>query len=102
MLERFLAGRRGIRHCEASLARGREPICCPARTRDRLPRMKITLIHPPIYLNVHAMTALRPSVPLGLAYIAGVLWKARYDASDGSWRPTARMLCLARDPTRGS
>ncbi len=35
--------------------------------------MRIQLIHPPVYLNVHAMTALRPSMPLGLAYIAAVL-----------------------------
>jgi radical SAM superfamily enzyme YgiQ (UPF0313 family) len=35
--------------------------------------MKVQLIHPPVYLNVHAMTALRPSMPLGLAYIAAAL-----------------------------
>ena len=35
--------------------------------------MKIQLINPPVYLNVHAMTALRPSMPLGLAYIAASL-----------------------------
>lgn len=35
--------------------------------------MRIQLVHPPVYLNVHAMTALRPSMPLGLAYIASVL-----------------------------
>ena len=38
--------------------------------------MKVQLIHPPVYLNVHAMTALRPSLPLGLAYIAAALRKA--------------------------
>ncbi|MEZ5988834.1 MAG: radical SAM protein [Planctomycetota bacterium] len=35
--------------------------------------MRIQLIHPPVYLNVHAMTALRPSLPLGLAYVAAAL-----------------------------
>ena len=39
------------------------------RARDA-PPMKVQLIHPPLFLNVHAMTALRPSLPLGLAYIA--------------------------------
>lgn len=43
--------------------------------------MKIQLIHPPIYLNVHAMTALRPSVPLGLAYVAASLRKAGHEVS---------------------
>jgi radical SAM superfamily enzyme YgiQ (UPF0313 family) len=38
--------------------------------------MNIQLVHPPIYLNVHAMTALRPSLPLGLAYVAAALRKA--------------------------
>ncbi|MCC6673229.1 MAG: B12-binding domain-containing radical SAM protein [Planctomycetes bacterium] len=35
--------------------------------------MRITLIHPPVYINKHGLTALRPSLPLGLAYIAAVL-----------------------------
>ena len=35
--------------------------------------MKITLIHPPVYINKNGLTALRPSLPLGLAYIAAVL-----------------------------
>jgi radical SAM superfamily enzyme YgiQ (UPF0313 family) len=35
--------------------------------------MKILLIHPPVYINKHGLTALRPSLPLGLAYIASVL-----------------------------
>ncbi len=43
--------------------------------------MNIQLIHPPVYLNVHAMTALRPSLPLGLAYIGAVLRKAGHRVS---------------------
>ncbi len=43
--------------------------------------MKIQLIHPPVYLNVYAMTALRPSLPLGLAYIAAALRQAGHDVS---------------------
>ncbi|MCA8949518.1 MAG: B12-binding domain-containing radical SAM protein [Planctomycetes bacterium] len=35
--------------------------------------MKVTLIHPPVYINKNGLTALRPSLPLGLAYIAAVL-----------------------------
>ncbi len=35
--------------------------------------MKIQLIHPPVYINENGLTALRPSLPLGLAYIAAVL-----------------------------
>ena len=35
--------------------------------------MHVQLIHPPVYLNVRSLTALRPTMPLGLAYIAGVL-----------------------------
>ncbi len=38
--------------------------------------MKIQLIHPPVFLNMAAMTALRPSLPLGLAYVAASLRKA--------------------------
>jgi anaerobic magnesium-protoporphyrin IX monomethyl ester cyclase len=43
--------------------------------------MRIQLIHPPVYLNIHAMTALRPSLPLGLAYIAQVLRDAGHEVS---------------------
>lgn len=35
--------------------------------------MNVTLIHPPVYINKNGLTALRPSLPLGLAYIAAVL-----------------------------
>ena len=35
--------------------------------------MKIQLIHPPVYINKSGLTALRPSLPMGLAYIAAVL-----------------------------
>lgn len=41
--------------------------------------MNVQLVHPPVYLNVHAMTALRPSLPLGLAYIAAALRKAGHE-----------------------
>ncbi len=43
--------------------------------------MRITLIHPPVFLNVHAMTALRPALPLGLAYVAGSLRAAGHEVS---------------------
>jgi anaerobic magnesium-protoporphyrin IX monomethyl ester cyclase len=35
--------------------------------------MKIQLIQPPVYINKNGLTALRPSLPLGLAYIAATL-----------------------------
>ena len=43
--------------------------------------MRVQLIHPPVYLNVHALTALRPSMPLGLAYIAAALRRAGHRIS---------------------
>jgi len=43
--------------------------------------MRIQLIHPPVYLNVHALTALRPSMPLGLAYIGANLRRAGHEVS---------------------
>ncbi|HLU39332.1 MAG TPA: radical SAM protein [Planctomycetota bacterium] len=43
--------------------------------------MNVQLIHPPVYLNVHAMTALRPSLPLGLAYVAAALRRAGHAVS---------------------
>ncbi|MFQ5503383.1 MAG: B12-binding domain-containing radical SAM protein [Planctomycetota bacterium] len=43
--------------------------------------MRIQLIHPPVYLNVHAMTALRPALPLGLAYVAGSLHEQGHELS---------------------
>ena len=41
--------------------------------------MKVTLLHPPVYINKHGLTALRPSLPLGLAYIAAVLRDDKHD-----------------------
>lgn len=41
--------------------------------------MRIQLIHPPIYVNLQAVQATRPSLPLGLAYIAGVLREAGHE-----------------------
>jgi anaerobic magnesium-protoporphyrin IX monomethyl ester cyclase len=38
--------------------------------------MKVTLIHPPLFQNPRAMSALRPAPPLGLAYIAAALERA--------------------------
>ncbi len=43
--------------------------------------MKIQLIHPPVYINKSGLTALRPSLPLGLAYIAAVLLEDGHDVS---------------------
>ncbi|MED5331050.1 MAG: radical SAM protein [Planctomycetota bacterium] len=43
--------------------------------------MRIQLIHPPAYLNPTALTALRPSLPLGLAYIVASARKAGHDVS---------------------
>jgi len=41
--------------------------------------MKVTLLHPPVYINKNGLTALRPSLPLGLAYIASVLRDDKHD-----------------------
>jgi anaerobic magnesium-protoporphyrin IX monomethyl ester cyclase len=41
--------------------------------------MKVTLLHPPVYINKNGLTALRPSLPLGLAYIAAVLRDDKHD-----------------------
>ncbi|MAD32497.1 MAG: hypothetical protein CMJ88_01900 [Planctomycetes bacterium] len=43
--------------------------------------MKVTLIHPPVYINKNGLTALRPSLPLGLAYIAAVLKEDKHEIS---------------------
>ena len=43
--------------------------------------MKIQLIHPPVYINQSGLTALRPSLPLGLAYIAAVLRDDKHEVS---------------------
>ena len=41
--------------------------------------MRIQLIHPPAHINATALTALRPSAPLGLAYLAASLRKAGHE-----------------------
>ncbi len=43
--------------------------------------MKIQLIHPPIYVNLRAVQATRPSLPLGLAYVAASLREAGHEVS---------------------
>ena len=43
--------------------------------------MRVQLVHPPAFLNPTALTALRPSLPLGLAYIAGSARTAGHDVS---------------------
>ena len=50
-------------------------------SRPSQTRMKIQLIHPPVYINRHGLTALRPSLPLGLAYIASVLRKDGHEVT---------------------
>jgi anaerobic magnesium-protoporphyrin IX monomethyl ester cyclase len=41
--------------------------------------LKVQLLHPPAFLNPTALTALRPSLPLGLAYIAAAIREAGFD-----------------------
>ena len=43
--------------------------------------MRIQLIHPPAFLNPTALTALRPSLPLGLAYVAAALRSAGHEVT---------------------
>lgn len=43
--------------------------------------MKLQLIHPPAFLNPTALTALRPSLPLGLAYIAAAVRAAGHEVA---------------------
>ncbi len=43
--------------------------------------MRIQLVHPPVYVNVRALTALRPGLPLGLAYVAAALEKSGHEVS---------------------
>ena len=43
--------------------------------------MLVQLIHPPLLRNPQAMTALRPSLPLGLSYIAATLREAGHTVS---------------------
>ncbi|MBP8128320.1 MAG: B12-binding domain-containing radical SAM protein [Candidatus Hydrogenedentes bacterium] len=43
--------------------------------------MRVQLLHPPIYVNRHAVQATRPSLPLGLAYIAAALRDSGHEVS---------------------
>src|SRR5262245_1433233 len=53
----------------------------PPGTLRRSSFMRVQLIHPPAFLNPTALTALRPSLPLGIAYIAAALRAAGHDVS---------------------
>jgi len=48
---------------------------------ERLTIMRIQLLHPPIYVNKRAVQATRPSLPLGLAYVAAALREDGHDVS---------------------
>ena len=56
--------------------------------------MRVQLVHPPVFLNVRSLTALRPSPPLGLAYVAAALREAE---ELGHRVPGARILDAACD-----
>ena len=43
--------------------------------------MRVQLLHPPAFLNPTALTALRPSLPLGMAYIAAAIRSAGHDVA---------------------
>jgi radical SAM superfamily enzyme YgiQ (UPF0313 family) len=43
--------------------------------------MQVQLIHPPLYVNPRALTALRPAPPLGLAYVTAALKRAGHRCS---------------------
>lgn len=43
--------------------------------------MRIQLIHPPVYQNPRAIQATRPSLPIGLAYVAAALREAGHEVS---------------------
>jgi len=43
--------------------------------------MRVQLIHPPAFLNPTALTALRPSLPLGIAYVAAAAREAGHEVS---------------------
>ncbi|MCB9898620.1 MAG: B12-binding domain-containing radical SAM protein [Planctomycetes bacterium] len=43
--------------------------------------MRVTLIHPPAFLNPTALTALRPSLPLGLAFVAASARNAGHEVT---------------------
>ena len=43
--------------------------------------MRLQLIHPPAYLSLNALTSLRPSLPVGLAYVASAARAAGHEVS---------------------
>src|SRR5262245_64109278 len=43
--------------------------------------MRVQLVHPPAFLNPTALTALRPSLPLGLAYVAASIRESGHTVS---------------------
>ena len=62
--------------------------------------MRVTLIHPPAFLNPTALTALRPSLPLGLAFVAASARHAGHEVSviDAVGEAPDRVMRRARLP----